>query len=64
VDSDIFVVNVDDLLEHGTPPRNLTNDPTAVDEDPDWSPAGDGLRAPRLGSPRDRTAGYSNRMAS
>jgi Tol biopolymer transport system component len=36
-DSDIFVVNVDDLLEHGTPPRNLTNDPTAVDDDPDWS---------------------------
>ncbi len=39
-DSDIFVVNVDDLLEHGTPPRNLTNDPATVDEDPDWSPDG------------------------
>jgi Tol biopolymer transport system component len=39
-DSDIFVVNVDDLLEHGTPPRNLTNDPGAVDDDPDWSPDG------------------------
>jgi len=39
-DSDIFVVNVDDLLEHGTPPRNLTNDPAAVDDDPDWSPDG------------------------
>jgi Tol biopolymer transport system component len=39
-DSDIFVVNVDDLLEHGTPPRNLTNDPTHVDDDPDWSPDG------------------------
>ena len=36
-DSDIFVVNVDDLLEYGTPPRNLTNDPAAVDDDPDWS---------------------------
>jgi dipeptidyl aminopeptidase/acylaminoacyl peptidase len=31
-DSDIFIVNVDDLLEHGSPPRNLTNDPTTVDE--------------------------------
>jgi Tol biopolymer transport system component len=39
-DSDIFVVNVDDLLEHGTPPRNLTKDPAAVDDDPDWSPDG------------------------
>ncbi len=39
-DSDIFIVNVDDLLEHGTPPRNLTNDPAAVDDDPDWSPDG------------------------
>jgi TolB protein len=40
VDSDIFIVNVDDLLEHGTPPRNLTNSPDAVDDDPDWSPDG------------------------
>jgi len=39
-DSDIFVANVDDLLEHGTPPRNLTNDPDHVDDDPDWSPDG------------------------
>jgi TolB protein len=39
-DSDIFVVNVDDLLEHGTPPQNLTNSPAAVDDDPDWSPDG------------------------
>ncbi|HEX5997299.1 MAG TPA: hypothetical protein VFY84_19335 [Jiangellales bacterium] len=40
VDSDIYIVNVDDLLEHGTPPRNLTSSPAAVDEDPDWSPDG------------------------
>jgi TolB protein len=40
VDSDIFLVDVDDLLEHGTPPRNLTNDPATVDDDPDWSPDG------------------------
>jgi Tol biopolymer transport system component len=39
-DSDIFVVSVDDLLQHGTPPTNLTHDPTAVDDDPDWSPDG------------------------
>jgi TolB protein len=37
--SDIFVANVDDL-ELGTPPRNLTNDPQHVDDDPDWSPDG------------------------
>ncbi len=42
-DSDIFIVNVDDLLEHGTPPKNLTNDPTSVDDDPDWSPDGNSI---------------------
>jgi Tol biopolymer transport system component len=42
-DSDIFVVNVDDLLERGTPPRNLTNDPDHVDDDPDWSPDGNSI---------------------
>jgi TolB protein len=41
-DSDIFVVNVDDLLEEGAQPQNITNDPDAVDDDPDWSP--DGLK--------------------
>jgi Tol biopolymer transport system component len=40
VDSDIFIANVDDLLEYGTPPRNLTNSPATVDDDPDWSPDG------------------------
>lgn len=39
-DSDIFVVNVDDLLEAGASPRNITNDPLAIDDDPDWSPDG------------------------
>jgi Tol biopolymer transport system component len=42
-DSDIFVANVDDLLEYGTPPRNLTNDPARVDDDPDWSPDGSSI---------------------
>jgi Tol biopolymer transport system component len=39
-DSDIFIANVDDLLDNGTPPWNLTNDPDHVDDDPDWSPDG------------------------
>jgi TolB protein len=41
-DSDIFVVNVDNLLDGTEQPRNLTNNgATAVDDDPDWSPAGE-----------------------
>ena len=40
-DSDIFTVNVDDLLESGALPRNLTVDRVAtVDDDPNWSPDG------------------------
>jgi Tol biopolymer transport system component len=39
-DSDIFIVNVDDLLEHAEPPRNITNSPATIDDDPDWSPDG------------------------
>ena len=40
-DSDIFVVNVEHLLKHGTPPRNLTaNRVDTVDDDPSWSPDG------------------------
>ena len=40
-DSDIFTVNVDDLLENGAVPRNLTVDRVAtVDDDPNWSPDG------------------------
>ena len=38
-DSDIFVVNVDDLLENGAQPVNITNHPN-VDDDPDWSSDG------------------------
>jgi Tol biopolymer transport system component len=37
---DIFVVNVDDLLENGAQPRNITNNPNTIDDDPDWSPDG------------------------
>ncbi len=39
-DSDIFVANVDDVLEHGAGRTNLTNSPEAIDDDPDWSPDG------------------------
>ena len=40
-DSDIFVANVDDVLEYGAGRRNLTNSPEAIDDDADWSPNGD-----------------------
>jgi TolB protein len=39
-DSDVFVVNVDDLIENGAQPQNITNSPLAIDDDPDWSPDG------------------------
>jgi len=40
IDSDIFILNVDDFLTKRTPPKNITNSPNAVDDDPDWSPDG------------------------
>jgi len=39
-DSDIFVTDVEDLLKKSATPRNLTNSPTFVDDDADWSPDG------------------------
>jgi TolB protein len=39
-DSDIFVLNVDDVLSGNEVPRNLTNNDLAIDDDPDWSPDG------------------------
>jgi TolB protein len=43
-DSDIFVLDLDACLAHGADCRslatNITNDPAAVDDDPDWSPDG------------------------
>jgi Tol biopolymer transport system component len=40
-DSDIFVANVDDLLEGAGTPHNITNDAgERIDEDADWSPDG------------------------
>jgi Tol biopolymer transport system component len=39
-DSDIFILNVDDVLAGIEGARNLTNNDSAVDDDPDWSPDG------------------------
>jgi len=39
-DSDIFLLNVDDMLAGVGSRINLTNNPDAVDDDPDWSPDG------------------------
>ena len=39
-DSDIFVAGVEDLLKHRAAPRNLTNSPSTIDDDADWSPDG------------------------
>jgi Tol biopolymer transport system component len=40
IDSDIFLLSVDELLELGEAPINLTNSPGYIDDDPDWSPDG------------------------
>jgi Tol biopolymer transport system component len=39
-DSDIFIMNVDDFLKNQLRPKNITNNPAAIDDDPDWSPRG------------------------
>ena len=39
-DSDVFILNIDDLLNKKLPARNITNNPETVDDDPDWSPDG------------------------
>jgi TolB protein len=39
-DSDIFVANVDDLLEGDEQPRNITNTPDKIDDDAGWSTTG------------------------
>ena len=39
-DSDIFAVNVDDLLAGVERPANITNSPDMIEDDPDWSPDG------------------------
>jgi TolB protein len=42
-DSDIFIANVDDLLSGVEQPRNITNSPNMIDDDPDWSPDGQSI---------------------
>jgi TolB protein len=39
-DSDIFVMDLGDFLKNGVRPKNITNNPAAIDDDPDWSPTG------------------------
>ncbi len=39
-DNDIFVMNIGDFLKNGSRPKNITNSPDAIDDDPDWSPDG------------------------
>ncbi len=40
VDSALFMVSLRDLLDKTGVPRNITNNASAVDDDPDWSPDG------------------------
>jgi Tol biopolymer transport system component len=40
-DSDIFVANLDDLLQGVSGRKNITNSPEWIDDDPDWSPVDD-----------------------
>ncbi|MDP9206630.1 MAG: hypothetical protein M3P12_14470 [Gemmatimonadota bacterium] len=42
-DNDIFVLNVGDFLKNGPKPKNITNSPGAIDDDPDWSPNGQNI---------------------
>ena len=39
-DNDIFVLNVGDSRDKASRPKNITNNPAAIDDDPDWSPDG------------------------
>jgi TolB protein len=39
-DNDIFVLNLHDALNRGARPKNITNSPATIDDDPDWSPDG------------------------
>ena len=42
-DSDIFVLSIDEWLEAGESPVNLTNSPEYIDQDADWSPDGSSI---------------------
>jgi len=40
-DNDIFVLTINDVLNKSAKPKNITNSPMAIDDDPDWSPVGE-----------------------
>jgi TolB protein len=40
IDNDIFTLTAGDVLKKTDKPKNITNSPEAIDEDPDWSPDG------------------------
>jgi TolB protein len=40
-DNDIFVLSINEVLNKSAKPKNITNSPMAIDDDPDWSPVGD-----------------------
>jgi len=40
-DNDIFVLNINDVLNKSAKPKNITNSPMAIDDDPDWCPVCD-----------------------
>ena len=62
-DSDIFVANVDDLIEHGVEPTNITEYLGAQsDDDADWSP--DGSRFAFTSRPSDCANGPACRAAA
>jgi TolB protein len=42
-DSDIFTLNVDDWLDSTAVATNITNTPSAIEDDADWSPDGQSL---------------------
>jgi TolB protein len=39
-DSDLFVMDIDGFIKNRARPKNITNNPAAIDDDPDWSPQG------------------------
>jgi TolB protein len=58
-DSDIFIVNVDASLDERVAPTNMTNTPTQIEEDPNWSPDGEKIVYTRFeaGDNPDRPSG-------
>jgi Tol biopolymer transport system component len=59
-DSDIFMLNIDDVLAGVDDARNLTNNDATVDDDPDWSPDGQTI----VFTSHDRTDDPSNSITA